>query len=354
MLLVDAHLDLASNALTWNRDITLPVSEIRSSETGMPEKGRAGSTVSLPELRRAEVAVCLATVFARTNPSGSPPLDYRTQEISYAVAQGQLAYYRVQESKGLMRMLRTQPALKEHVIAWTAGGDAPVPLGFILSMEGADPVTSPRRLDSWQKDGLHVLSLAHYGQSTYAHGTGSSGGLTERGRELLEVMEELGLVLDVTHLSEESFWEATRLFRGPILASHNNCRALVPGDRQFSDDQVRCLIERDAVIGVAFDAWMLTPNWVYGRTPRDSVSIETAVDHIDHICQLAGNAGNAGIGSDLDGGYGIEQCPQDLDTITDLQKIPELLGNRGYSEADVRQIMHGNWLCFFEKSLPAG
>jgi membrane dipeptidase len=216
-------------------------------------------------------------------------------------------------------------------------------------MEGADPILSPDQVPQWWNDGLRVVGLAHYGCSAYAHGTGSAGGLTAQGRELLKSMADVGMILDATHLADESFWEALDVFAGPVLASHNNCRALVPGDRQFSDDQLRCLIERGAVIGAAFDAWMLCPGWVPGAS-NPAVSLEAVVDHIDHVCQLAGNARQAAIGSDLDGGYGTEQCPEDLDTIIDLQKIPVLLRKRGYAEADIEAVMHGNWVRFFEET----
>jgi membrane dipeptidase len=348
MIVIDAHLDLSWNALNWNRDLTLTVPELRASEAGMKEKNRGTSTVTFPELRRGEVAVCLATVLARVSGLGEALLDYRSQEIAYAMAQGQLAYYRIMESQGRLRMLKDWPALEAHVRDWRTTGGHSTPLGFILSMEGADPIVSPRQARGWWNDGLRVAGLAHYGPSAYAHGTASPGGLTAKGRELLKIMEEVGMVLDVTHLSEESFAQAVDLFRGPILASHNNCRALVPGDRQFTDDQIRRLIERDSVIGAACDAWMLYPGWVPGRTSRSVVGMEAVADHIDHVCQLAGNARHAAIGSDLDGGYGTEQCPRDLDTIADLGKIPGLLRKRGYHEADVEAVMHGNWLRFFQ------
>jgi membrane dipeptidase len=163
-------------------------------------------------------------------------------------------------------------------------------------------------------------------------------------------MDELGMILDATHLAEDSFWQALELFHGTVIASHNNCRALVPGDRQFSDEQIRKLIERDAVIGAAFDNWMLYPGWVAGQTSSSVVSLENVIDHIDHVCQLAGNTHHAAIGSDLDGGFGREQSPGDLDTIADLQKIPPLLRKRGYTESDVEAIMHSNWMRVFRKA----
>lgn len=352
MLLIDSHLDLSWNALGWNRDITLSVADIRASEQGMTEKGRGVNTVSLPELRRAEVFVSLATVLARANPKPVHPLlDFRNQEIACAVAQGQRIYYRLLEAQGHLRLLCTGREIRQHAEAWMASGGEGVPLGYVLSMEGADPIVNPNQFDEWFDQGLRVIGLAHYGPGAYACGTGSQGGLSACGRELLARMDERGAVLDATHIAEQSFWEALAAFRGPVLASHNNCRALVPGDRQFSDDQIRALVERGAVIGVAFDAWMLKPGYVRRETARTGILIDTAVDHIDHICQLAGNARHAAIGSDLDGGYGTEQCPEDLETIYDLQKIPDLLRRRGYAEADVEAVMYGNWLRFLEGAL---
>ena len=221
-------------------------------------------------------------------------------------------------------------------------------------MEGADPIVFPEQVTRWWDDGLRVVGLAHYGVSAYAHGTGAAGGLTPKGRELLRLMEDIGLVLDVTHLAEESFWEAVEMFRGPVLASHHNCRALVPGERQLSDHQIGHLIERDAVIGVALDVWKLYPDWVLGKTPNTVAGLQTVADHIDHICQLAGNARHVAIGSDLDGGFGREQSPCDLDTIADLQRIPDILRRRAYREADIEAVMHNNWLRFFQHAWSPG
>lgn len=217
-------------------------------------------------------------------------------------------------------------------------------------MEGADPIVSPQQVSEWWNDGLRVVGPVHYGISAYAHGTGSPGGLTPKGRDLLRAMQEVGMILDVTHLADGSFSEAVELFQGALLASHHNCRSLVPGDRQLSDEQIKLLIQRDSVIGAAFDAWMLYPGWLAGQTSNTVVSLEAVVDHIDHVCQLAGNARHSALGTDLDGGFGTEQSPHDLKTIADLQKIPGLLRKRGYRESDVEAIMHGNWCRFFREA----
>ena len=349
MLLIDAHLDLAMNALSWDRNLDLSIQAIREAEGGMNEKGRGRGTTSLPEMRKGEIAVSLATVFDRTARPNSPASGSACQEITYAKAQGQLAYYRVLEAQGKVRILTDWPGLESHFNAWQERGGAE-PLGFILSMEGADPIVWPEQVASWWQDGLRVVSLSHYGVSAYAHGTGTNGGLNDLGRALLREMDSAGMILDLSHLSEPAFWEALDHFEGPVLASHNNCRALVPGDRQFSDDQLKAMIDRGGVMGVALDAWMLYPRWVKGETSNSVVSLGAVADQIDHVCQVAGNARHVGIGSDLDGGYGTEQCPHDLDTIADLQRVPDLMRGRGYSDDEVESVAYGNWLRLFQSA----
>jgi membrane dipeptidase len=350
LLIFDAHLDLAWNALNWRRDLTRSIEEIRRSEKEMNDWRRGHNTVSLPELRKADVAVCLATVLARCSTLGDPLLDYPSREAASAMGVGQIEFYRIMESQGQMRMLRDWPALESHVAEWQRTGGSGTPLGFILAMEGADPILSLDQVELWCERGLRVVEPVHYGVSHYAHGTGAPGGLTAEGRNLLTAMEDAGIILDVTHLADQSFWQALDIYQGPVMASHHNCRALVPGDRQLTDEQIQALVTRDAVIGAALDSWMLHPDYVPSETDNSLVSMERVIDHIDHVCQLTGNARHCGIGSDLDGGFGTEQSPRELNSITDLQRIPDLLRKRGYQESDIERIMHGNWLQFFQKA----
>ena len=348
MLIVDFHLDLSMNALQWNRDLTLPVHEIRAQEAGMTKKGYGGGTVALPEMRAGKIALASATVICRVKKPNSPSSGVRAHNIAYAIAQGQLAYYRQLQAEGHIRIIAGRAALDAHMREWEAHdtngrGEAP-PLGFVISMEGADPIVNPEQVPRWHADGLRIVSLSHYGISATAYGTDTEGGLTEMGRPMLRAMEEAGIILDLTHLADQAFYEALDAFGGPVLASHNNCRALVPGARQFTDDQIQRIIERDGVIGGALDAWMMYPGWIKGETSPEVVGLEAMVDHLDHICQLAGNARHAAIGTDLDGGYGKEQVPHDLDTIADLQKLPDMFRQLGYSEEDINGIMHGNWV----------
>jgi membrane dipeptidase len=356
MIIFDAHLDLAWNAIEWNRDLLQPVAEIRrrEQEQGMTEKGRGWNTVAFPELRRGQVALFIATLLARTlQPNRVPSFQrYSSMEAAYAAAYGQLAYYRALEQQGILTWIKNEHDLNTQVRAWETQEPAEQPLGFILSMEGADPILSPAQVAEWWQAGLRIIGPAHYGVSPYAHGTGTEGGLFPPGRLLLKAMEEVGMILDVTHLSDQSFDEALEIFRGPVLASHHNCRALVPHQRQLTDEQIKRLVSRGAVIGTALDAWMLYPGWVRGRTkPEEAgVRLATMVDHLDRVCQLAGNARHAAIGTDLDGGFGREQSPCDLDTIADLQCLPELLRERGYEDEAITGILYGNWVRFFREA----
>lgn len=359
MLIVDAHLDLAWNALQWNRDLLQSAYTIRTQEMATPGPGRGQGTVALPELRRGRVALCFATTLARSTGRPEPYIDYLSPTQAYAVAQGHLAYYRALERQGQARIITDRDALDRHVAEWEAleagagraAGQTP-PLGFVLSMESADPILQPADLPDWWEAGVRVIGPAHYGPGRYAGGTGTELGLTPAGVELLGEMERLGLMLDVTHLSDQAFWQALDRYGGPILASHTNCRALVPHQRQFDDEQLRAIIERDGVIGLALDVWMLEPGWIHGVSTNAGASLSRAIDHIDHLCQLAGNSRHVAIGSDLDGGFGREELPHDLDTIVDLQDFQGLLAGRGYGEDDVAAILHGNWLRLLRRDLP--
>ncbi|WP_439473368.1 dipeptidase [Algoriphagus formosus] len=354
MLTIDAHLDLSMNAMEWNRDLTRPVSEINAREEGLRDKpDRGNAVVSLPELRKGNIGLVVATQIARyVAPENSLP-GWHSPEQAWAQTQGQLAWYQAMVEKGEMRQIKNWKELETHLEIWNAAIEkSKEPVGFILSLEGADSIVNLDYLEKAYEYGLRALGPAHYGPGRYAHGTDASAPLNSAGKDLLRKMDELGIILDATHLCDLAFWDALEIFQGPIWASHNNCRALVDHNRQFSDEMIKALIDRGAVIGGAFDAWMLSPGWERGKsTPKErDVRISTVLDHLDHICQIAGNANHIGIGSDLDGAFGSEQSPWDLETIADLQKIPDLLLKRGYSKTDIEKVMHGNWLDFLKKN----
>ncbi len=352
MLILDAHLDLAMNAIEWNRDLTRPVEEIRARERGQADKpDRARGTVAFPEMRRGGVGICVATQIARYVAPGNPLDGWHSPEQAWAMTQAQLAWYGAMEERAELVQIRDRAGLDAHLRRWkTIGGG--VPIGYVLSLEGADSLVTLSHLERACEAGLRAVGPAHYGPGVYAHGTDAAGGIGAAGRELLREMERLQVILDVTHLCDPSFREALDHFRGPVWASHSNCRALVPGGRQLADDQIRELIQRGAVIGAACDAWMLVPGWIRGEsTPQAAgVTLDTVADHIDHVCQIAGNARHCGIGSDLDGAFGREQSPGDVETIADLSHLPALLVARGFSDKDVELIAHGNFVRFLREA----
>lgn len=354
MFIIDAHLDLSMNALEWNRDLTQPVKAIRSREAGMTDKpDRGNNTVSLDELRKANIGIVVATQIARFVAQDNPLPGWHSPQQAWAQTQGQVAWYKAMEKAGEMTMIHDVPSLETHLDYWnnTKPTEKKV-IGYMLSLEGADSLISLDELHIAYNYGLRALGPAHYGPGRYANGTDATGHLNDMGKALLKEMEQLNIILDATHLCDDAFWDAMEIFNGHIWASHNNCRALVDHNRQFSDDMIKVLIAKGAVIGAPLDAWMMVPGWQRGKSNAKALdcSLEKMIDHIDHICQLAGNANHVGIGTDLDGGYGTEQSPYDLDTIADLQRLPAMFTKRGYSNADIEKIMHGNWLGFLRRA----
>ncbi len=353
MLIFDAHLDLSLGALTYNRDLRRTVSQIRDDEAGMTDLGGRGrGTVAFPEMRQAGVGICVATQLAGCMKPAGPVGAWNSPEQAWAMTQGQLAWYRAMERDGQLRQIRSLPELRQHLTHWKADPEG-TPIGYILSLEGADSIRDLHDLEHAYGQGLRALGPAHYGIGRYALGHDQQGGLPAIGRQLLQEMDRLGIILDVTHLCEQTFWEALDVYSGHVWASHHNCRALVDDPRQLSDEQIQALAARAAVIGVAFDVWMIARNWQRGTTRHADVKgadLSGLADHVDHVCQLLGTAAHTGIGTDLDGGFGTEQTPSDLDTICDLEKFVAILEGRGYSADDLQAICHGNFLALLERA----
>jgi membrane dipeptidase len=358
-LIFDAHLDISMNAMEFNRDQRMSLEEIRRSELLTPEglPHRCRNTVCFPELRKGRIGIIVATQIARYSPKFHKLPGWRSPEQAWAHTQGQLAYYRTMEELGEMKQIRTRAELSAHATLWREAGDEQaekLPIGYLLSLEGADSILSWKHLEKSRADGLIALGPVHYGPGIYGHGTDDHGPLTAKGRELLKEMERLGIILDATHLCDESFEDALDRFDGPVWASHHNCRALANWNRQLTDKQISRLIERGAVIGMAFDAIMMVHGWQHLQSrPADfGLRIEKICEHIDHICQIAGSAKHVGIGTDLDGGYGTEQTPMDLDSIADIAKLQGLLSSRGYSTTDISAILADNYIGFLMQQLP--
>jgi membrane dipeptidase len=352
-MIIDLHLDLAMNAMEWNRDLRLPVSDINEREREMKDKpDRGRSTVSIPALRAGNIGLVVATQIARYVEPGSSISGWNSPEQAWAQTQAQLAWYRIMEEQGEMVQIKNIDQLEDHLMIWRDDDAGIKPLGYILSLEGADSLVDLSYVEKAWSDGLRAIGPAHYGPGRYANGTNSTGKMGKMGLNLLKEMERLNIILDATHLCDDAFWQAMDHFNGHVWASHNNCRALVDHNRQYSDDQILELVKRGAVIGSAMDAWMIVPGWVRNQsTPINmDCTLEKVIDHMDHICQLSGNSLHVSIGTDLDGGYGKEQCPSDIDTIADLRKLTALLSCRGYSDSDIRNIFQDNAMRFLRRA----
>lgn len=355
LFIVDAHLDLAMNAIEWNRDLTRPLQDIRLAELNMKDKpDRGKGTVCLPELRKGKIGLVVATQLARVSPPGSSLNGWRSPQQAWSMTQAQLAWYREMEKMGEMKQIINLQQLDEHLALWNdqSIADEKKPVGYILSLEGADSFVDISYLHTAYGYGLRAIGLSHFAHGRYAPGTKMQGKLTAAGVELLKAMNELNIILDITHLTDEGFFQAMDIYKGPIWASHCNVRSLVPNSRQLTDEQIKLLIDRGAVIGGMLDCWAMDIRFIDAISDpwQLDIKLEKLIDHWDHICQIAGNANHIAIGSDLDGIFGTEQAPWDMNSIADLQNYQSLLLNRGYNEDDIRKIFHGNWLGFLRRS----
>lgn len=355
IFLVDAHLDLAMNAIEWNRDLSRQLAEIRQREMNMKDKpDRGKGTVCLPELRKGGIGLVVATQLSRYTPYGSSLPGWNSPQQAWAMTQAQLAWYREMEAMGEMVQITTLAGLDEHLQLWNDEGvkDETKPIGYILSLEGADSLVDIDYLYKAYDYGLRAVGLSHFGPGRYAPGTKMEGPLTPKGIDLLREMDTLNMILDVTHLTDDGFQQALDLYKGPVWASHQNVRKIVPTQRQLTDDQIRQLIERGSVIGGMLDCWAMDVRFI--DTVSDpwqlNIRLENLVDHWDHICQLSGNSLHVAIGSDLDGIFGTEQSPWDLNSVADLQNYQNILSKRGYGKEDIENIFHKNWLRFLRKA----
>ncbi len=345
-LIVDAHEDIAYNALALGRDFRLSVHAKRTAEGDHPREGVA--TIGLPDALRGNVRVIFATVYAApaTSQVKLPGKSYSTPEEAEAQAREQLAYYAMLTMEPRIALIATRADLDKVI-------HSPEPrIGLVLLMEGADPIVEPRDAKDWFDSGVRVVGPAWH-RTRYSGGTGEPGPLTELGRALMRELSGAGLVLDTSHLAEASFFEALDLFEGTAIASHSNARAFVPTDRQLSDEMLRALIARDGVIGTVLYNQFLKQGWHESGARKEDVSLGDVVDEIKYVCDLAGDSKHVGIGTDLDGGFGAESTPREIDTVEDLQKLGDALAAANFSDGDVDNVLSENWLRVLRRALPA-
>jgi membrane dipeptidase len=351
MCIVDAHEDIAWNALVLGRDLRRSVPETRQLELGSTVSQHDGTrTLGLPELLAGGVAVVFGTLFVEPARKSYPkPHTYTTAEEAHELAWAQLDYYhRLADESEQIALIGMRAELEAVLDSWKGGKPQ---VGIVPLMEGADPIREPTEAEMWFGRGVRLASLSWLAGSSYAGGNASPGPLTDDGRELLGVMAELGMILDVSHLAEEAFDEAMDRYAGWVVASHANPRARVPGQRQLTDDMIRRLAERGGVIGIVLYNAFLRHGWSKGD-PKTVVTIVDVVAAVDHVCQVVGDVAHVGLGSDLDGGFGAESAPLGIDTVADLESIAPALGEMGYGEEEIAAVMGENWLRLLREALP--
>lgn len=333
MLIADAHLDLAYNALR-GRDVTRRASEQTATDSdGTP-------SVGLPDLKFGGVDLICATIFCEPARGDTP--GYRDADEARAQAQRQLRWYYKQVTDGLIDLVTTPYMLPGALDPRPGNQHA------ILLLEGADALRSPDDVPEWFDAGLRIVGLA-WKRTRAAGGTGDPGPLTDEGKALVKALDAARIIHDASHLAEESFWNLLDLSSGPVMASHSNCRAIVPTDRQLSDDMIKAIAQRGGVIGINFyDKFLLPPD----QHNKCRATLADVLLHVRHICDLTGSTRHVAIGTDMDGGFGAQHIPQEIRTSADLPRLAAILADAYFSPQDIDNIMGQNWLNFFTRHLP--
>ncbi len=346
--IVDSHLDLAENVTLFGRDLTKSVAEIRASE----QRAANQATVSLAELEHGGIAVAFATVTAGFKPEdvrGAPvPAQafYHSAEQAQAHALRQMALYEAWHAQGRVRLLTSVEGLEHHLASWATDHKP----GLVLLMEGADPIVEVRDLPRWWERGLRIIGLT-YGDTRYGTGVRSGsaafrhGGLTAAGLDLLAAMADLGFIWDISHLAEEGIRQGLDAQFPRVCASHVTARALMPTDRHLSDDVIRALATRNGVVGLVLYNAFLEPRWRGDKTIAVILDGQVRL-HLEYLAGLAG-WDHVGIGSDLDGGFGLAESPAEINTVADLNRIGTVV-----PAAARDRVLSANWLDFLRRSLP--
>ncbi len=346
-IIVDAHLDIAWNKLALDREFTESVADKRAREGSVPAHGEGRALVGLPDLLAGNVRIVFATLYVSPQRTDHPLFGkmYSSPQEAHDQAMEQLAYYGLLAADPRISLIATRKDIDPVIHS-----DMPS-VGMVVLMEGADPIVEPSQIKEWFDAGVRIVGTS-WSQTRYAGGTRAPGGLTALGRELLPKMEEIGMILDTSHMAEQSFFEALDIFHGTVIASHSNCRTFVNTDRQLSDDMIRAIVERDGVIGIVVYNRFLKADWDKAAL-KDGVTLADVVKHIKHMCDLAGNARHVGIGTDFDGGFGVESAPREIDTVADLGKVGDALAAASFSDQDIANILGLNWIRLLRHGLPA-
>jgi membrane dipeptidase len=358
MIIVDAHEDIAWNKANYNRDYTQSVAQTRDREKDSSVPKTVGQTMlGWPDWIKGNVGVVFATLYVspcRHHYGGG--MCYHDEFEAHRFYREQLQFYHqlVAEHPDKFYLIKSRADLETGLSVWEQTAPTQRRVGLVVLMEGAEAVRHPAELADWVERGVRIIGPAWSG-TRYAGGTGEPGPFTALGRDLLAEMARLGVILDISHLTDEGMLEAVSDYPGPLLASHCNARALIPdndtGFRHLPDTVISRVAARDGVIGIVLPNDFVK-NGAKLTDPKAWVTLDDVVNHIDHMSQLVGHTRCIGLGSDFDGGFGLEHAPAELCSVADLPRFEEALTRRGYSAAEIEGILGGNWLNLLRKALP--
>lgn len=358
MFIVDAHEDIAWNVMTFGRDYTLSANQTRKLEasTNTPEYND-DTMLGWDDYQRGEVGLVCATLFASPLRKSYGEWDHQCYSDARQAAllyHHQLdVYHRLSDHHPeKFRLVLNKVDVQQTYDQWQKKEETH-PVGLVILMEGAEAIADPDGIDEWWHVGVRIIGPAWAG-TPFCGGTMEPGPLTKQGYALLDCMSAYPFILDVSHMDEKAVLQALDYYPGSIVASHANVKALLKGlesNRHLSDRVIKGIIEREGVIGLIPINVFLKPGWKRGDR-REEVGLSDLIKHIDYICQVSGSAYHVGIGTDFDGGWGLQSAPHDLDTIADLQKLKVMLTDNGYNDNDIRAILGLNWYNALLKGLP--
>lgn len=328
--LVDTHQDIAFHCLEYGRDLVDP--------------GTVECMIALPWLQSVSVRLICATLFTEPRHSdGVRRYQLHSQYEMYRqwFAQHAAELWHIKSRSDLARLAVTGPI--------SASGKPVYPIGVILLMEDCGLLASPAEAQTWWERGVRMACVTWNGKNRYASGCFSGGaGFTPLGKELLVEFARLGMILDLSHLSERAVGEALDLYGGPLCSGHTNARAICRNERNLTDSHAKQIADRGGVIGLN----LLAPLLIYGWRKGDpQPPIAAATQHTAYLADLCGPQ-HIGIGADLDGGLTPANTPQGINRIDHLPLLADDLRTRGWNEEMVAGFLGRNWWRFFEHALP--
>jgi membrane dipeptidase len=359
---IDAHEDIAWNIVTFQRDYSHSAFETRQLEASTSFPAINGDTMlGLPEYQQAQVRLVFSTLFAGPARADAPeiahmPVYHTVLEANHPYWNQLGVYHQLCENHSeAFRLVLSRQQPQAHLQDWEEIDDEhkSQPVGLVPLMEGAEGILSCDELPRWWEAGLRIIGLAWSG-NRYTGGTHAPGPLTAEGKDLLDAMAEIGFILDLAHMDRLAAFQALERYPGKIITSHANASRLVEhykGNRLLEDDLIRVMIERDVVIGVVPYNNFLKFGWK-NSGGREQISLRMVAEQADYICQLAGDENHVGIGTDFDGGFGLQSTPIELNSIADLPKLLPYLEVMGYNSDQCDRIASGNFLGVLESALP--